>query len=104
MCGTENRKELPLTSSGAGCSCCSTDAPEGSVTSTGGAEYAVDGLTCGHCLATVRNAVAALDGVEAASVDLVAGGLSRLVISGSAAETAIRDAVTSAGYSLVATR
>jgi copper chaperone len=101
MCGTETRKELPVTSSGAGCSCCSADAQNASVRRTGGAEYAVEGLTCGHRVATVQKAVTALDGVEAASVDLVPDGPSRLVISGSAADTAVRDAVTLAGYSLL---
>jgi copper chaperone CopZ len=52
-------------------------------------------------VATVQKAVTALDGVEAASVDLVPDGPSRLVISGSAADTAVRDAVTLAGYSLL---
>ncbi|XAS66957.1 heavy-metal-associated domain-containing protein [Micrococcaceae bacterium Sec5.7] len=102
MCGTENRKELPLASSSSGCGCCSTDAVEGSLTGTGDAEYAVEGLSCGHCVETVQQAVSALDGVDAATVELVPGGLSRLVVSGAAADTAVRDAVTSAGYSLVA--
>ncbi|WP_427007719.1 heavy-metal-associated domain-containing protein [Pseudarthrobacter sp. H2] len=71
------------------------------MTTTGDAEYAVVGLTCGHCVQTVRKAVAAVDGVEAASVELVPGGRSRLVISGSAGDAAVREAVTSAGYSLI---
>ena len=71
MSGTEARKELPPTSSGSGCNCCSTDAPEDSVTGTGGADYAIEGLTCAHCVATLRKAVTALDGVEAAFVELV---------------------------------
>jgi copper chaperone len=101
MCGTEARKELPPTPSGSGCNCCSTDAPEDSVTGTGGADYAIEGLTCAHCVATLRKAATALDGVEAAFVELVPGGRSRLVISGSASHTAIRNSVASAGYSLI---
>ena len=50
---------------------------------------------------TVQKAVSALDGVDDASIDLVPGGRSRLVISGSADDTAVRDAVASAGYSLI---
>jgi copper chaperone len=100
MCETETRKELPLASSG--CGCCSAEAREESVAITGGAEYALEGLTCGHCVETVQDAVTALDGVDKASVDLVPGGHSRLVISGSAADAAVRDAVVSAGYSLAA--
>jgi copper chaperone len=101
MCGSESRKELPLASSSSGCSCCSAQAPEESLGTAGAAEYVLEGLTCGHCVETVRKAVTAVGGVEAASVELVAGGRSRLVVSGSAADAAVRDAVTSAGYSLV---
>ena len=96
MCGTENRTELPLASS-AGCSCCSTDAAS-STTSAGGTEFAVEGLTCGHCVQTVEKAVSALDGVESASVELLPGGRSRLVVGGRADEAAVREAVTSSGY------
>jgi copper chaperone len=101
MCGSEFRKELPLAFSASGCSCCSAQAPEESLATAGGAEYALEGLTCGHCVETVRKAVTAIDGVGAASVELVAGGRSRLVVSGSVADAAVRDAVSSAGYALV---
>ena len=101
MCGTESRQELPLLSSASGCGCCSTGATEESLTVAGDAEYALEGLTCGHCVATVQKAVTALDGVADASVELVPGGRSRLVVSGSAAVAAVRDSVTSAGYSLI---
>ena len=100
MNGTESRQELPLASFASGCSCCSTEAPEDSITSTADAEYALEGLTCGHCVITVEKAVAAVEGVDAAAVELVPGGRSRLVVSGAADHAAVRDAVTSAGYSL----
>lgn len=100
MCETESRKELPLVTSASGCNCCSTEASGESVTMAGDAEYSVEGLTCGHCVESVQKAVTALDGVRAASVELNPGGLSRLVVSGSAADAAVRDAVVSAGYSL----
>lgn len=100
MCGTESRKELPLVSANSGCSCCSHDTAE-SLTADGDAEYALEGLTCSRCVATVQQALASVRGVEAASVDLVPGGRSRLVISGFAPHEAIRDAVASTGYSLV---
>jgi copper chaperone CopZ len=61
---------------------------------------AVEGLTCGHCVQTVEKAVSALEGVESASVDLVAGGRSRLTVAGTVSDAAVRQAVTSAGYSL----
>ncbi|WP_311380626.1 cation transporter [Arthrobacter sp. ISL-69] len=47
---------------------------------------------------TVEKAVSALDGVESASVELVPGGRSRLVVGGTADGAAVREAVTSAGY------
>jgi copper chaperone len=102
MCGTEFRKELPLASAASGCSCCSTG-PATETTAAGDAAYALEGLTCGHCVQTVEKAVAAVDGVDAASVELVPGGRSRLVVSGTAAEADLRDAVASAGYSLITT-
>lgn len=108
MFDIENRTALPLASS-AGCSCCSPaahahKAPAAVVISdacTGSRRtFAVEGLTCGHCVQTVEKAVSALDGVESASVDLVPGGRSGLTVTGTVSDTAVRQAVTSAGYSL----
>jgi copper chaperone len=108
MFDIENRTELPLASS-AGCSCCSPtghaqEAPAAVVISDAAAPslrtFAVEGLTCGHCVQTVEKAISALDGVESASVDLVAGGRSGLTVAGSATDAAVRQAVTAAGYSL----
>ncbi|NHW49322.1 MULTISPECIES: heavy-metal-associated domain-containing protein [unclassified Paenarthrobacter] len=96
---TPSRTELPLTASSSGCGCCSTELPSAPATETG-VEYGVEGLTCGGCVASVQRSVSAVDGVESASVDLVPGGVSRLIITGSADPSAVRDAVTSAGYSL----
>ncbi|TVU62008.1 heavy-metal-associated domain-containing protein [Paenarthrobacter nitroguajacolicus] len=67
---------------------------------TAGVEYAIEGLTCGGCVASVEKAVAALDGVDTATVALVPGGISRLTVAGPAGLSAVRDAVASAGYSL----
>lgn len=101
MCGTENRTQLPLASSASGCSCCSTEPSSAAVAGTlAAAEFAVDGLTCGHCVQTVEKAVTALDGVESASVDLVPGGRSRLLVAGTTDPAAVREAVTAAGYTL----
>jgi copper chaperone len=108
MFDIENRTELPLASS-AGCSCCSPaghaqEAPAAVVISDADTPslrtFAVEGLTCGHCVQTVEKAVSALDGVESAAVDLVAGGRSGLTVAGSATDAAVRQAVTAAGYSL----
>lgn len=100
MCGIENRTELPLASSAAGCSCCLTDASVEPAAATSGVEFAVEGLTCGHCVQTVEKAVSALEGVKSASVDLVPGGRSRLIVGGKADGSAVREAVTAAGYTL----
>lgn len=108
-----NRPQLPLTSSG--CSCCGPAAAghrsETGQTPTAAAahsdgettlqrNFAVEGMTCGHCVRTVEAAVSALDGVTSASVGLVPGGLSRLTVEGSAPDAAVRDAVAAAGYAL----
>ena len=103
MCGIENPTQLPLLPSAPGCSCCSTDvssAPAGP-TAADAAEFGVEGLTCGHCVQTVEKAVSDVDGVESASVELVPGGRSRLLIGGRADDAAVREAVSSAGYTLI---
>jgi copper chaperone CopZ len=92
-----NRTQLPLASSAGECACCSS-APFTSRTGTGDVEFTVEGLTCGHCVQTVETAVAALAGVESATVELVPGGRSRLVVHGQADAAAVREAVVSAGY------
>lgn len=101
MCGIENRTELPLLTSAVGHSCCSTKAEPVNAQMPDGVEFSLEGLTCGHCVDTVQRAVLAVDGVDSASVRLVAGGRSRLAISGAADDAAVRDAVTAAGYSLI---
>ncbi|WP_043807204.1 heavy-metal-associated domain-containing protein [Paenarthrobacter aurescens] len=99
MFKSRNRYPLPLAQEAAGCSCCSSEPPT-SAADTGAVEFSVEGLTCGHCVRTVEDAVRALDGVESASVELVSGGRSRLHVSGKAAGAAIREAVSSAGYTV----
>jgi copper chaperone CopZ len=100
MRDSDKRLDLPLASSSAGCDCCSPQAPAGPTTAAQDADYGLEGLTCGHCAASVEKAVSAVDGVDSAAVELVPGGLSRLRVSGTVADAAVRDAVTSAGYSL----
>jgi copper chaperone len=67
------------------------------------ATYIVSGMTCGHCVAAVTQEITALDGVSAVEIDLVAGGDSRITVTGTApqAEDAVRAAVREAGYDLV---
>ncbi|WP_426939978.1 heavy-metal-associated domain-containing protein [Pseudarthrobacter sp. S6] len=101
MCGTDTRTDLPLAAleqSGRGC--CSTGARTQTPATADGSVYWLEGLTCGHCVQTVEKAVAAVDGVESATVELLAGGTSCLTVAGTASGDAVRDAVTCAGYSL----
>jgi copper chaperone len=66
-------------------------------------QYLVEGMTCGHCVASVTEEVSELAGVESVSVDLRVGGASRVTVVSSAPVPldGIRDAVTEAGYVLV---
>ncbi|MEV7458122.1 heavy-metal-associated domain-containing protein [Pseudarthrobacter oxydans] len=96
---TPSRTELPLAAGSSGCGCCSSEARPVPPAETG-VEYGVEGLTCGGCVAGVEKAVLSLGGVESAAVELVPGGVSRLVITGPAELSAVRVAVASAGYSL----
>ena len=66
--------------------------------------YTVSGMTCGHCVAAVTEEVGALPGVTGVTVDLVAGGNSKVhVLSDSELDpSAVAEAVDEAGYQLVA--
>lgn len=100
MCGTESRKDLPPGVLHVRLQCCLSETTE-SATTAGDAEYALEGLTCSYCVESIQETVTAVNGVDTASVELVPGGRSRLVISGSASDEAVRDAVISAGYNLI---
>jgi copper chaperone len=73
----------------------------GHVVAGEGTEFGLEGLTCGHCVQTVEKAVTRVEGVEAASVELVPSGRSRLVVAGTPDESALIEAVTAAGYTLI---
>ncbi|MCX4911116.1 heavy-metal-associated domain-containing protein [Streptomyces sp. NBC_00878] len=91
-------------------SCCSTDgscstttadsatATEG-VTTTVTTTYAVSGMTCGHCKATLTKVIGELDGVTGVDVDLDTG---RVTVVGAAEpdDTLIAEVVDEAGYEL----
>jgi copper chaperone len=58
--------------------------------------YTVAGMTCGHCVLSVREEVGDVAGVSTVDVDLASG---RLTVSGSGFDDdAIRLAVADAGY------
>jgi copper chaperone len=62
--------------------------------------YVVTGMTCGHCVASVKEEVGELAGVRAVDVDLASGRL--LVTSdGALASEQVEGAVQVAGYQLV---
>jgi copper chaperone len=65
--------------------------------------YLVNGMTCGHCVASVTDELRSLPGVRDVTVDLVADGDSRVVVDSAQplAETDVRAAVDEAGYRLV---
>lgn len=62
--------------------------------------YAVEGMTCGHCVSSVQEEVGAVPGVEAVHVDLAAG---RMTVTGDVDEAAVSAAVAEAGYTATST-
>ena len=53
----------------------------------------ITGMTCGHCVASVKEEVGAVAGVQSVDVDLVKGGASRVTVTaeGPIDEAAIRE-------------
>ena len=69
-------------------------------------DYAVTGMTCGHCVGAVTAELSALDGVTDVTVDLVAGGTSTVHVTGDGDVTReqVAAAVDEAGYALAGPR
>ncbi len=65
------------------------------------AVYTVQGMTCGHCVASVTEEVAEIEGVNDVAVDLATGRLT-VISAEPVAHQAVRAAVTEAGYTLAA--
>jgi copper chaperone len=62
--------------------------------------YVVAGMTCSHCVLSVREEVGEVPGVEAVDVDLASG---RLAVTGAGfADDAVHAAVAEAGYEVTA--
>ncbi|GAA4560540.1 cation transporter [Streptomyces collinus] len=61
--------------------------------------YAVSGMSCGHCKATLTRVIGELDGVSGVEVDLDSG---HVTVTGSAEpdDAAVAEAVDEAGYEL----
>lgn len=63
-------------------------------------QYLVTGMSCSHCVASVRDEVGAIPGVAGVDVDLATGHLT--VHGAGVAAQAVRAAVAEAGYEVVA--
>jgi len=63
-------------------------------------EYTVHGMTCAHCVLSVREEVSEVRGVRDVDVDLASG---RLTVTGDGVDDdAVRAAVADAGYRVAA--
>ena len=62
-------------------------------------DYKVEGMTCGHCRASVIEEVLQVDGVRGVDVDLDSG---RVTVAGESFEDgAVAQAIDQAGYAVV---
>lgn len=63
-------------------------------------EFIVQGMTCNHCVLSVKEEVSQVQGVESVDVDLESG---RLAVTGDGfSDDAIKAAVEEAGYEVAA--
>lgn len=61
--------------------------------------YAVDGMSCEHCVHAINSAVLEIDTVERVTIDLLARTVA--VIGDPVDDTAVRAAIARAGYAVV---
>jgi copper chaperone len=112
MCNTATGPDdLGLTDKNHACSCVTGGhSPDTQTSSTAPAvgdliseHFVVQGMTCGHCVASVTEEVTAINGVESVSIDLNTGGPSNVTVVSRKpiAVDDVRTAVTEAGYELV---
>ena len=96
---------LPMASHG--CSCCGPASPADTASipaasdSSAGASspsYQVTGLTCGHCAKSVTQDLQALPQVDDVQIDLAAGGVSTVTVTGVLPPEMVRRAIEEAGY------
>ena len=66
-------------------------------------QYAVAGMTCGHCVGAVTQELAGLEGVEGVDVTLVADGTSTVTVTSSrpVSDEAVAAAIHGAGYTVI---
>jgi copper chaperone len=62
-------------------------------------KYRIDGMTCGHCVNSVKEAIGELDGVTGVDVDLDTGEAT-VTSDGDLDAERVRAAVEEAGYAL----
>ena len=62
----------------------------------------VEGMSCGHCVQAVTNAVSALPGIGSVAVDLSAGTVTVEHEPGITDEAKIRDEIEDQGYTVTA--
>ncbi|WP_037355315.1 heavy-metal-associated domain-containing protein [Amycolatopsis orientalis] len=65
------------------------------------ATYTVEGMTCGHCVSSVKEEVGGLAGVQAVDVDLASGAV-KVTSAEPISREAVEAAVAEAGYQVVA--
>ena len=82
---------------------CHTDAQATATESGTSQSFAVEGMTCGHCVSSVTEEISGLAGVEGVDVALVPGGRSTVTVASDSPLRVedVRAAVSEAGYSLV---
>ena len=99
---------LPLIDNGGGCACCSPT-PSTEVTADASqrqsapaqiAAFEVEGMTCGHCVERVTDALKTLEGVKDVQVQLVPAGLSTVTVATDRllSPATVRAAIEEAGY------
>jgi len=60
----------------------------------------IKGMACNHCVMHVKNALAKIDGVEEANIELEKG-QATVTLSNEVADTLLKTAVEEAGYQVV---
>lgn len=63
--------------------------------------YTVTGMTCGHCVSSVKTEIGKIDGVTSVDVDLASGAVT-VESAAPIADSAIAAAVDEAGYEVAA--